>query len=36
MDDGYVPISTKASVKAFIEACREVRYWARTPGVDPI
>ena len=29
MDDGYVPISTRASVEAFIETCRQVRYWAR-------
>ena len=36
MDLGYLPIGTKASVTAFIEACREVRCWARTPGVDPI
>ena len=32
MDDGYVPISTAASVRAFIEVCRQVRFWARTPA----
>ena len=36
MDQGYLPIDTKASVTAFIEACREVRYWTRAPGVNPI
>ena len=34
LDDGYFQISAKASIATFVEACRGLRYWARTPSVD--
>ena len=34
IDEGYTTIGNKASITTFIEACRELRYWARTPNVD--
>jgi len=34
MDDGYFQLGAKASITAFIEACRNLRLWARTPLVD--
>ena len=36
IDDGYVSLDAKASFTAFVERCRDVRYWDRTPfaGVD--
>ena len=29
IDDGYVPLDTKASFTTFVERCRDLRYWPR-------
>ena len=34
LDDGYIELDRRAAIATFIEACRDVRYWARTPSVD--
>ncbi len=35
LDDGYTAIDKKASIPTFVERCRELRYWARTPQPSP-
>ena len=30
LDDGYIELDRHAAIATFIEACRDVRYWART------
>lgn len=34
LDDGYFMVDKPASITKFIEACRDLRYWARTRNVD--
>jgi catalase len=36
LDEGYVAIDRKAGVTQFIERCRLVRHWARTPNVSVV
>jgi catalase len=34
MDDGWVELDGKKTIRSFVERCRAVRYWERTPEVD--
>ena len=34
IDDGYHIVDKKAAVTSFIQSCRGLRYWDRTPNVD--
>jgi catalase len=34
IDDGYVALDAEVSLSTFIENCRTLRYWARTPNID--
>jgi catalase len=29
IDDGYMPLGSKASFTTFVERCRDLRYWPR-------
>ena len=34
LDDGYVALDGDAAIATFLEHCRTLRYWDRTPTVD--
>ena len=34
LDDGYIELDRRTAIATFVEACRDVRYWARTPTGD--
>jgi len=34
LDDGYFALDGRSAIKPFIAACRTLRHWERTPGVD--
>ena len=34
MDEGFIALTKKADAKAFIQTCRELRFWAREMKVD--
>ena len=34
IDEGYVKLDGKARSRTFLEQCRTLRHWARTPHVD--
>ena len=37
LDDGYLPLDDdRSSVSAFVEACRQLRFWEREPLVDQV
>jgi catalase len=36
IDDGCVELSTGKSAKAFVEACRRLRFWERSAAVKQV
>ncbi len=36
LDDGYVALDGNAAITTFLERCRTLRYWDRTPSVDKV